>query len=99
MIVISDQYVLLTGEMAPVSSNNEVAKFTWTPHGPFANQTEVVRWMMLGTYKFDQFKIVKIKLPLLEMPDKDTIELYELAEDAEVVELEDEKPYTTEAKN
>jgi len=97
MLVNSDQYLLLLGSLnvAPSTAGPEqIRSFSWMPYGPFADQTECIKMIMMGTYHYDELKIVKLSLPLLSRPDRDTVLLDELTETAEVCELVDE-PNTT----
>lgn len=95
MIVNSEQFMLLLGTLsvAPTTSGpDQIRAYAWMPYGPFADQTECVKMLMMGTYKYDALKIVKMTLPLLLKPDHDTVMIDELTEHAEVCDLEDEQP-------
>ena len=91
MIIEADQYILLTSQDRPIHQDG-CRPIQWMFQDIFANQTEIVKWMMTTGIVFKDFKIVKVKLPLIERPDRDTVSIDELTEEAEVCELEDEKP-------
>lgn len=94
MIVETEQFILLTGIYS--NSTSKIKVVTWTTQNVFADQTELVKWMMTTSYSFDMYKIVKCKLPLLEQPDTGTIDLDEVTLTGQVVELEDkEDEYAT----
>ena len=88
-IVTADQYILLTYQL-PAHELDGAIPVRWSAEGVFADQTEVVKWMMVTPTKFHDYKIVKVNLPLLLRPDHATVDISELTEDGQVVELEDE---------
>ena len=89
IVVNADQYILLTYAL-PAPEYNGTSTIIWTTQGVFADQTEVVKWMMVTPTTFHDYKIVKVNLPLLLRPDHATVDISELTEDGQVVELEDE---------
>lgn len=93
MIVETEQYFVLLGtlDVAPATATgDQIRAYSWIPYGPYADQTECVKILMMGTYHYDELKIIRCKLPLLKKPDHATVSFDELIEEAVVEELVDE---------
>jgi len=97
MVVSADTYFMMLGMLSPppaAGGTEQVRTYSWTPYGPFSDQTELLKMLMTGSYIYDELKIIKVDLPLLLRPDHDTVNITELTEDAQCVELKDDKPST-----